>query len=157
VFAVELPAVHAVLDPAALAGLGLLLSLPVVLLTRALARRQTARTAELAWGCGGVRDSPRMQYTATSFAEPLVRIFGDTLRPTRDLQVQHAPQSPYLVRGISFRQHVTDEVEQRLYRPVVATLMRVGDAGRRVHNGSIHRYLAFSFAALVAVLLVVTR
>ena len=38
-----------------------------------------------------------------------------------------------------------------------ATLMRVGDAGRRVQNGSIHRYLAFSFAALVAVLLVVTR
>jgi hypothetical protein len=157
VFAVELPAVDAVLNPAALAGLGLLMTLTVLLTTRVLARRHAARTAELAWGCGGVRDSPRMQYTATSFAEPLVRIFGDTLNPTRDLQVRHAPQSAYLVRGISFRQHVTDEVEQRLYRPVVRSLMRLGDAGRRVQNGSIHRYLAFSFTALIAVLLVVTR
>jgi len=157
VFAVELPGVHAVLNPLALAALGLLLTLPVLVTTRVLARRHAARTAELAWGCGGVRDSPRMQYTATSFAEPLVRIFGDTLNPTRDLQVQHAPQSRYLVRGISYSLRLTDEVEQRLYRPVVAALKQAGDAGRRVQNGSIHRYLAFSFTALVAVLLVVTR
>ena len=40
---------------------------------------------------------------------------------------------------------------------VVRLLLRAGDAARSVQNGSIHRYLAFSFGALIAVLLVVTR
>jgi hypothetical protein len=46
-------------------------------------------------------------------------------------------------------------VEARLYRPLVAAADALADRARRVQNGSINRYLAFSFTALVAVLLVV--
>jgi uncharacterized iron-regulated membrane protein len=38
----------------------------------------------------------------------------------------------------------------------VGWLRFAGDQARRVQNGSIHRYLGFSFAALVVVLIVVT-
>ena len=41
------------------------------------------------WGCGGTRLSPRMEYTATSFAEPLMRVFDDVLRPEHDVDVTH--------------------------------------------------------------------
>jgi hypothetical protein len=98
-----------------------------------------------------------MQYTATSYAEPLVRVFDDALRPARDLQVSHADESRYLVQRVRFRQRVADVVEERAYRPAAAMAHRVGVAARRIQNGSIHRYLAFSFAALVVVLLAVTR
>lgn len=153
---VDLPAVRALLDSTALLSLALALGVPVVVTTLVAARRRPRRDVELPWGCGGVRTSPRMQYTATSYAEPLVRVFDDALAPSRDLVVTPAEESRYLVHRVEFRQHVADQVETRLYRPVVGMLDRFGDAGRRIQNGSIHRYLAFSFAALVAVLVVVT-
>jgi hypothetical protein len=97
-----------------------------------------------------------MEYTATSYAEPLVRVFDDALSPTRDLLVTPAEESRYLVREVSFHQQLSDRVEGTLYRPVVRALGRVGDRARAIQDGSIHRYLGFSFAALVLVLLAVT-
>ena len=119
------------------------------------ARRAPRREVALAWGCGGARVSPRMQYTATSYAEPLVRVFDDALRPSRDLVVTHSQESRYVVRTVEFRQRVGDVVADRIYRPVAGAALHLGRLAARVQNGSIHRYLTFSFTALVVVLLVV--
>ena len=59
--------------------------------------------------------------------------------------------------GATYKQRVGDVIEDRVYRPVARLLGRIGDKARTVQNGSIHRYLAFSFAALVALLVVVVR
>lgn len=155
-FGVGLPAVDALLDPIALSLLTALVAVPVLVTTALAARRRPRRDVALAWGCGGVRVSPRMQYTATSYAEPLVRVFGEALRPQRDLDVVRADSAPLLVEKVEFRQRLGDVVEDRLYRPALARLLRAGVAARRVHNGSIHRYLGFSFAALAVLLAVVT-
>ena len=40
---------------------------------------------------------------------------------------------------------------------MLAAARRFGDLGRRVQNGNVSRYLGFSFAALLAVLVVVSR
>ena len=98
-----------------------------------------------------------MQYTATSYAEPLVRVFADALAPTRDLQLTYVEEAHYLDTKATYSQHVADVVEERAYQPVVRALTWAGDRARRVQNGSIHRYLAFSFAALVIVLAGVVR
>jgi formate hydrogenlyase subunit 3/multisubunit Na+/H+ antiporter MnhD subunit len=151
----ELSGVGAQLDPVALSVMALLLAVPVLFVSRAAARRRPRRHVELAWGCGGVRVSPRMQYTATSYAEPLARVFDDALRPERDIEVTHTSESRYLVERVEFRQRLDDVVEERSYRPVVRFADRVGLAARRLQNGSIHRYLGYSFVALVAVLVLV--
>ena len=117
---VSLPAVSALLDPVALVLLAAVVAVPVVVAQVAAARRAPRRDVELAWGCGGIRVSPTMQYTATSYAEPLVRVFDDALQPRRDLQVTHADESRYLVSKVRFRQRVSDVVADRIYDPVVA-------------------------------------
>ena len=154
---IALPGIHASLDPLSLTALGLLVTLPVLLLGWRLARAVPRRRVELGWGCGGMRTSPRMQYTATSYAEPLVRVFADALAPTRDLQLTYVEEAHYLDTKATYSQHVADVVEERAYQPVVRALTWAGDRARRVQNGSIHRYLAFSFAALVIVLAGVVR
>jgi hypothetical protein len=58
---------------------------------------------------------------------------------------------------MAFSQETVDVVEARGYLPAARLLQRVGDLARRVQNGSIHRYLGFSFAALVLVLVLVSR
>jgi hydrogenase-4 component B len=152
----DLSRIGALLDPVALLLTGGLLALPVVIVSARLARRHARRRVELPWGGGGVRSSPRMQYTATSYAEPLTRVFDDALRPERDIVVTHAVESRYLVKRVQFHQHVDDVLETTVYRPVISFVDRLGLLARRLQNGSIHRYLGYSFLALVALLVVVS-
>jgi hydrogenase-4 component B len=98
-----------------------------------------------------------MQYNSTSYSEPLARVFGGSLHTRRSIEVVSAENTPLLVEGIAFSQETTDLVEDRVYLPAIRALTRVGDLARKLQNGSLHRYLGFSFAALILVLVVVTR
>jgi len=124
--------------------------------TRVLGRRaemRNVRRAE-AWGCGRELQTARMEYTATSFAEPLQRVFVDVLRPDQDLEVTHVAESRYFPRAISYQNRIDDGIERSIYRPVIRSVMAWGRLARRVPNGSVHRYLAFGFVALVVILVV---
>ena len=145
------------LNPLALTVLTLAVAAPLVVGNLVLAARAPRQDVELAWGCGGERTSPRMEYNATSYAEPLVRAFGGSLRPKRTIDVVNPDDAPLLVEEVSFSQRTVDLVDERIYLPASRALLRVGDLARRLHNGSIHRYLAFSGLALVLVLVVVSR
>ena len=149
----SLPGIGATLDPAALLVIALACAVPVVVVARLLSRRVPRRAVDLGWGCGGARVSPRMQYTATSYAEPLVRVFGQALESRSTLEVQHFEESQHLIHGIAYTHQVSDLVEDRVYLRVVHALTWVGEKARGLQNGSIHRYLAYSFTALVVVLL----
>jgi hydrogenase-4 component B len=125
------------------------------------ALRLVPRPAELrhprraeAWGCGRDVQTARMEITATSFAEPLQRVFADVLRPDHDLEVTHVAESRYVPEAITFRRRMDDATERAVYQPAIAAVTWWGRMARRVPNGSVHRYLAFGFAALVLVLVV---
>jgi len=127
------------------------------LLIAVLARRlggQPRRTA-LVWGCGGTRLSPRMQYTATAYAEPLTRVFDDVLRPEHDLDITHHVESRYLVESVTYGQRVSDRIENRLYPPLLAAALWWAAIARRLQNGSVHRYLAYGLVGLLVVLIAV--
>ncbi|NKQ52476.1 hydrogenase 4 subunit B [Amycolatopsis sp. K13G38] len=143
------------LSPLLLAA-GVLVAVIAVL---AAARAFVARRAARLWDCGGGPMSARMEYTATSFAEPLQRVFDNVVQPETDVDVDHHDESRYLVQAVAYRRRVPDRVERRLYQPVLAAALAWGAAGRRLANGSVHRYLGYGFSTLCAVLilLAVTR
>ena len=153
---VGVPGINAVLDPLLLTVIAVVVGIPVLVMMLVSARRHPARISELPWGGGGSRARPRMQYTATSYAEPLVRVFDDVLKPTRDVQVTHAGESRYLVERVTVQQSVSDVFETRFYRPVLRLVQRFGIAVRQIANGSIHRYLTYSFVAFLIVLIAVS-
>jgi len=125
----------------------------VWLFNQSLAQRRARRVE--AWGCGRDQATARMQYTATSFAEPLQRVFADVLRPQSDVEVTHVAESRYYEQSLMYENRVVDVLEARGYRPIIAVALRVGRGARALQNGSIHRYLAFGFVALVLILVVV--
>lgn len=135
------------------AGL-LLAALTVTGLARWAGRGFPRRVAPV-WGCGGTRLDPRMEYTATSFAEPLARVFDDVLRPEQDVMVTPYVESRYLVESVEFRQRVPDRLEARLYPPILGAARWWGEKSRALANGSVHRYLAYGFVGLLAVLVVI--
>jgi NADH:ubiquinone oxidoreductase subunit 5 (subunit L)/multisubunit Na+/H+ antiporter MnhA subunit len=147
----QLSGISAGLSPLLLAtGLAVMMvaALAVVRWSRV---RHTVRDIP-AWGCGRTVQTSRMEYTATSFAEPLQRVFDDVLHPEIDVDVDHHTESRHYVQAIRYRLHTRDAFEQRLYLPLIALARRWGNAARRVQNGSIHRYLTYSLVTLIVVL-----
>ncbi|HET9169141.1 MAG TPA: proton-conducting transporter membrane subunit [Actinospica sp.] len=121
------------------------------------ALRPTARAPRRAaplWDCGAPPLTARMEYTATSFAEPLQRVFDDVLAPESDLDVTQHDESEYLVARVAYSRAVPDRIEHRLYLPVVHTVRRLGRAAAPVANGSVHRYLGYGFGAVIVLLVV---
>ncbi|WP_329311458.1 proton-conducting transporter transmembrane domain-containing protein [Streptomyces sp. NBC_01262] len=129
--------------------------LAVSALTRLVTRRRRRTNARL-WDCGGGAPTARMAYTATSFAEPLQRVFDDVLAPEQDVDVTPVRESAYLVERVRFQRRVPDRIEHRLYRPVLAALSGTGQAARRLAGGSVHLYLGYGFFGLVALLVALT-
>ena len=117
------------------------------------ARRRGWRARRVArlWDCGGGPMSARMEYTATSFTEPLQRVFDGVLRPELDVAVSH--HSRYLVRAVAYRRSVPDGVERRLYTPVLVAVDTWGRAARRLAPGSVHRYLGYGFYPVCGLLI----
>ena len=150
----ELVGVRGALAPTVLAATLAGAGVAVFALRRALARRRTARVTE-AWGCGRELVTARMQYTATSFAEPVQRVFDDVLRPVRDVDVSHAAESRYVIESVTFHSRVDDRIEEALYVPVIRAARRWGQVARRLQPGSVHRYLAYGLTALVVTLVAV--
>jgi formate hydrogenlyase subunit 3/multisubunit Na+/H+ antiporter MnhD subunit len=151
----RLPGGGASMSPGLLAGavaVGILLAFAA---TGWRARRRPAalRGAEL-WACGGGAPTPRMQYTATSFAEPLSRVFDGVLRPEVEYAVVPFAQSAYLAETASYRLRLRDTVEVVLYTPVLRAVGALAAVARAAHRGRIHAYLAYGAAALIIALLV---
>jgi formate hydrogenlyase subunit 3/multisubunit Na+/H+ antiporter MnhD subunit len=147
-----------VLAPSLLAGGLAGASLVVIVIRRLAHRRRSAWPAVNPvepWGSGRKVQSARMQYTATSFAEPLQRVFDDVIRPSRDLDVSHVVESRYYIERIAYRTSNDDVIERQFYRPFIAGVRWWGQRARWFQNGSVHRYLAYGFLALVIVLVVV--
>jgi formate hydrogenlyase subunit 3/multisubunit Na+/H+ antiporter MnhD subunit len=125
---------------------------------RAVAVGRARRAARL-WDCGAGPLSARMEYTATSFAEPLQRVFDNVVAPETDVDITHHEESRYLVAAVEYRRRVPDRIESRLYQPVLTAIGSWGQVGRRLATGSVHRYLGYGFYAVTALLIVlaVTR
>src|SRR5207249_3415114 len=98
----SLAGIRGSMSPLLVAG-GLIVGSVVLLgLLRAIGARGEPRRAET-WGCGRSVQTARMEYTATSFAEPLQRVFDDVLRPDHDLDVSHRAESRYYVDAVAYR------------------------------------------------------
>ena len=119
---------------------------------RLTARYRTRRAA--AWSCGRELQTSRMEYTATAFAEPLTRVFENVLRPNHDIEVTHVEESRYIAKAITYEGQSVDGFERTIYRPVISWVRAWGRIARLAQNGSVHRYLAYGFAALVVILAV---
>jgi formate hydrogenlyase subunit 3/multisubunit Na+/H+ antiporter MnhD subunit len=150
-FALVLPLVGSQLWPiaiAALLGAGAVVAAAVAQTSRGPVRTDTT------WNCGRIAQSPRQEYTAAAFAEPLKRVFTGFYRPTHEVSIDVHPVSPYFVRGITLRADFAPWMEQTLYTPLIRAARWVSDQAGRLQTGSIHLYLAFLPGALLVLLLI---
>ncbi|MBJ6750546.1 proton-conducting transporter transmembrane domain-containing protein [Geomonas anaerohicana] len=129
-------------------GIGMILVL--VFLWGFFARRAARLPVPVAptWGCGYLRPTPRMQYTASSFGAILVGWFALLLRPER-----HREE----VNGLfpvhaSHESHVPETVLEKGYLPFLEYLFEKAQPVRRLQHGKLNIYIFYTFVTLVLLL-----
>jgi hydrogenase-4 component B len=147
----QVPGTSGQMSPLLLAlGLVLLLAL-VPFALRILGADRRLRVGDT-WGCGRIGQTPRMEYTATAFAEPLRRVFAELYRPTRDLSIDFHPASKYFVQSIEYRSEIHPWIERVFYDWPLQGLHRAALWVRRLQGGSLHLYLFYLTLALLVLL-----
>jgi hydrogenase-4 component B len=114
------------------------------------ARRAGWRRAPT-WACGFVAPTPRMQYTAGSFAGILTGWFAFILRPERRAQL---PVEPFPATA-SLVEHTPETVLRYLVEPVSAVALRVAAAARALQRGGVQSYLLYLLLGIAALACVV--
>jgi hypothetical protein len=150
----HLPGLQGSMAPGLLAAVLAAAVLVVLIGSRWRSRQRPAPATVPLWACGADDLSPRMQYTATSFAQPLQQVFDDVLRFDTDVEVSGQAPSTYLVDRIAYRARITDVIEDRWYTPVLRAVATAAQLVRRAHTGSVHLYLGYGAMGVLIALLV---
>ncbi|MBI4516614.1 MAG: hypothetical protein HY699_12455 [Deltaproteobacteria bacterium] len=132
------------------AGGGLALLGMVGLLTAFRHRLLSARsvTESITWDCGYAQPSPRMQYTASSFAQPLTDLFAGLLQTQRRLL---RPQGLFPAAA-ALATNTPDVAERRLFAPVFTGIGSALAALRWLQHGQVHLYVLYVALTLLVLL-----
>jgi formate hydrogenlyase subunit 3/multisubunit Na+/H+ antiporter MnhD subunit len=103
------------------------------------------------WDCGFPDPSPRTQYTAGSFAQPIRRVFGTLVFRARE-RVEMPP--PGDVRPARLHIQLRDLIWDTLYLPLGSVVSAAASRLDHFQFLTIRRYLALVFLTLVTLLLV---
>jgi hydrogenase-4 component B len=112
--------------------------------TRAIRRAPT-------WGCGGTL-SARTEYTATAFSKPLLMVFREVYRPTREVEAL-AEVSPYFPSEVRYRVEIEPTFERHLYDPLTRGIFQLAERMKLLQAGSLHAYLGYVLILGVALLI----
>ena len=127
---------------------GVLLLAAFGLAGAALAFRVRGSRVATTWDCGYAAPSARMQYSSSSFAQMLVRLFAFALRPR-----ERAPQlrGPFPAPG-AYHGEVPDAVLDRIVLPFVRTAANAFETLRFIQRGNVQAYLCYILLTLVLLL-----
>jgi hydrogenase-4 component B len=137
---------------AALVAVALACAAAAILAVSRVAARPARRAPT--WTCG-IAPEPVFEYTATSFSKLLRLYFERVLRPDREIVVEFHAGTPF-PRRVTYRSEVDHLIESRVYGPLHRASIKLSSTVRRLQQGTLQLYLAYTVAAVV-VLLLVTR
>jgi len=103
------------------------------------------------WDCGYAAPTPRMQYTAGSFAGIITGWFAWILRPERH---EH-PVKGNFPSHASFAEHTPETVLEKIVEPTGGVVMFVSTAVRRLQHGRLQAYILYLVLGLAALAILV--
>ncbi len=137
----------ALLGVTLVAGAFLAFLLLIACLRRMLLRGRPVRAAGT-WDCGYARPTPRMQYTASSFAQPILELFA----PMLGTRVSSEKPLGLFPRRASLETTTPDSFRERVFRPMFAEMDRLLSRFRRIQEGRVQVYVLYIALTLLALL-----
>jgi formate hydrogenlyase subunit 3/multisubunit Na+/H+ antiporter MnhD subunit len=105
------------------------------------------------WDCGFEKITSRMQYTATSFAMPIRRIFGYLFNIKEQVRQLPPATHPAFPERLHYQLKVRDRFWGWLYQPIVGASFWMSRRIGRMQHGHIQVYLIYSFVTIVVLLI----
>jgi hydrogenase-4 component B len=127
----------------------------LLLRKKLLSTREVGETGT--WDCGYARPTARMQYTGSSFAQPITDFFSSILRTHKIMKNQNKDAAPQIITDIfpakrSFHTHTPDVCTESGYRPLFRLLDNLLERLHVLQAGSIHLYILYIAVTLIALL-----
>ncbi len=101
------------------------------------------------WGCGFAASSPRVQYTASSFAKPILKIFRTILVD----RINTTFLKKYFPAKESLSSSVVDASEDLLFRPIFYSIKKSSRRLKWIQSGHTQKYLLYIFFFLLFLLM----
>ncbi len=114
---------------------------------RHAAVRRVRRCA--AWDCGFAPPTPRMQYTATAFAQPIRRVFGLLFHVDESVESRDHD-------GARYHLAVRDRAWGLFYAPVAQVVETAARRVARLQSGNIRVYLGWTLSTLLVLLWIIS-
>ena len=130
---------------------GLLLAMTLLtLIIKVWTQKKVGVRLRETWGCGYRNVTARMQYTASSFAEELVKLG----QPMLGLKLHWKPIAQVLPEARVFKSHSYDQIEEGLWIRLNRTIGRALMLLRWIQSGNIRHYVLYIFTALIIYLII---
>ncbi|HUN55083.1 MAG TPA: proton-conducting transporter membrane subunit [Smithella sp.] len=102
----------------------------------------------LTWDCGYAAPTAQMQYTASSFAQPVLELFKFFLRTKNNITISDA----YFPSASKFESHTPDIGSDGIYKPIIRTTTNFFRQLKIVQEGRIHLYVLYLVVTLLILL-----
>jgi hydrogenase-4 component B len=112
-----------------------------------LLRRRTV-TVFKTWDCGYQAESPRLQYTASSFASPFLRLIA----PLVPMRLRFHPPRELFPGPTAFESHGADIVESGLIRPLTEAVRRFLGLFTWIQSGQTQNYILYGIVFLIVLI-----
>jgi len=129
-------------------GLGIAAAALLLALLRRMMQSRRPPRREQTWSCGYANPTPRMQYTSSSFAQPLVDLVSPFLRTERS---EPRLASFFTVKS-SFSSHTPDLFRRWLFEPSFRAVARGASLARGLQSGSTSLYVFYMVLTLAFLL-----
>ncbi len=102
------------------------------------------------WDCGYAKPTPRMQYTASSYAEPMTAMFRRLLGEKRRFR----PPQGLFPSGdtAAFASATPDRIRDGVFAPLFAAIASACDAVKGFQHGNLNLYILYILATLTILL-----
>lgn len=101
------------------------------------------------WDCGYQTESPRFQYTASSFAAPFLKLIAPVVPLRKDLR----PPDGMFPEEASFKSHAVDIVDAGLVRPLTRLIGRLLSLFTWIQSGQTQNYILYGIVFLIVLII----
>lgn len=105
------------------------------------------------WDCGFEKVTQRMQYTSTSFAMPIRRIFGFLFNIRERVRLSPGAYHRTFPGKLYYYLRIRDRFWNWLYKPLVGSSFWISRQVGRLQQGRIQAYLIYSFVTIIVLLM----
>ncbi len=136
------------LRPVMVACVAVLAFAALLALLRLRLLKNRAVREDVTWDCGYAHPTPRMQYTATSFAQPITGMFRGILSMRRHLRLP----TGLFPKSAALKSHSPDVFQELLLRPIFLGVRNVLEAFRWLQHGNVHLYVLYILVTLLVLM-----